>query len=212
MNDIKTLFKQNSFQINPYVLKNIKKLNIDLNEFLLLLYFINIAPSLDLANIKDTIGLTEEEILNAYSNLITKGLIEIIVSKENGKVTETISLELLYDKLTLNAPITKENKNEDIYSKFENEFGRSISPMEYETINKWIECGISEETIIAALKEAVMNNVCNLRYIDKIIYEWTKSNKSTTQKREEYVPLYDCNWLERMEENGENRDYNRYIK
>lgn len=214
MTDFKTLFKQTSFQINPLVLKHIKKLNIELNEFLLLLYFINVTTILDLNSIKEVIGLNEEEILNTYSSLISKGLIEIIVTKENGKVTENISLELLYDKLVLSTP-KEEPRKDDIYTKFENEFARTLSPMEYETINNWINNGISEEMITSALREAVISNACNLRYIDKIIYEWSKKKITPirNEKDEEYVPLYNCNWLGRMQTNEEeNESYNRYFK
>lgn len=214
MNNLKAQFKQKSFIINSLVLKSINKLDLTLQEFLLLLYFINISPSLDLENIKETIGLTEEQILNTYSSLISKGLIEIKVEKENGKVTEKISLEMFYDKLVLNASIP-EKKETDIYSKFESEFGRSISPMEYETINNWLENGVSEEMITSALREAVISNACNLRYIDKIIYEWTKKkvNPQVERDDEEYVPLYNCDWLGRMNTNDEEDDINnRYSK
>lgn len=212
MNDLKALFKQSSFQINPLVLKNVSKLDISLNDFLLLLYFINVNHSLDLENIKEIIGLNEENILNSYSSLISKGLIEIIVSKENGRVNETISLDMFYDKLVLNSP-KEEVKQTDIYTKFENEFGRSISPMEYETINNWLSNGVSEEMITSALREAVISNACNLRYIDKIIYEWTKKkvNVNKSSQDEEYVPLYNCDWLGGM--NDEESEFNnRYIK
>lgn len=194
MLDLKSKYQEKSFQINKLILKSIKTLNLSLNEFLLLMYFINEKNSLDLENIKDTLGLTDEEILNTYSDLVSKCLIEVIVNRENGKVVETISLDMFYDKLILNS---KENKSEiketDIFSKFENEFGRSLSPIEYETINNWINNGVKEETIISALKEAVLNGVTNLRYIDKIIYEWTK--KSNMKEREEYKELFDYDWL-----------------
>ena len=194
MLDLKSKYQEKSFQINKLILKSIKTLNLSLNEFLLLMYFINENKSLDLENIKDTLGLTDEEVLNTYSDLVSKCLIEVIVNRENGKVVETISLDMFYDKLILNC---KENKSEiketDIFSKFENEFGRSLSPIEYETINNWINNGVKEETIISALKEAVLNGVTNLRYIDKIIYEWTK--KSNMKEREEYKELFDYDWL-----------------
>ena len=51
--------------------------------------------------------------------------------------------------------------------------------MEYEIIGAWIENGISEETIILALKEAIYNGVSNLRYIDRILSEWTKKGIKT---------------------------------
>ena len=107
----KELFKEKSFQINPNVLKNIKKQNLSLNEFLLILYFINIEPSLNLEEIKKYLNFTNEEILNIYSDLLTKGMIEIQVIKENGALTEKISLEMFYDKLILNKP--KEDRSEE---------------------------------------------------------------------------------------------------
>lgn len=193
MNDLKKIYKSQAFQINSNVLKTIKNIDISLKEFLLILYFINIEESLNLENITKTIGLNDEEILTAYSNLITKGLIEIKVIKENGKMDEVISLDVFYDKLILSSKEEKANTT-DIYSKFESEFGRSISPIEYETINKWIENGISEDLIESALKEAVINGVNNLRYVDKIIYEWTKKGKEPIVE-DTYEELMDYDWI-----------------
>lgn len=194
MKDMKNLFKENGFIINPYVLKNIKNLNLTLNEFLLILYFINIKDILDLENIEKIIGLNPEEILNTYSDLINKGIINIIVTKENGKVNESISLDMFYDKLIMSNK--EEKKDIDIFECFENEFGRSLSPIEYETINNWLNNGVSEDIIKSALKEAVINGVSNLRYIDKIIYEWTKKGNRPKESEEEYKPLFDYNWLD----------------
>lgn len=193
MNNIKNNFKQKNFQININIINTIKYLDITLNEFLLILYFINIEESLDLNKIKEILSFTQEETLSIYTSLISKGLIEIKVIKENGKVTETISLDMFYDKLIMS---TKKNEptSTDIYSKFESEFSRSLSPIEYETINRWLESGISENIITDALRESVLNGITNFRYIDKIIYEWTKKGKKSTPK-EEYQELFDYNWL-----------------
>ena len=79
--------------------------------------------------------------------------------------------------------------------------------MEYEIINAWLEHNYSEELIIGALKEAVYNGVRNLRYIDKILYEWNKKGFKTMndvnnhlEKREirekEDSELFDYNWLD----------------
>ena len=196
MDNIKKMYKEKNFLINTLVLKNVRNLKIDIDELLLLLYFINVEESLDLAKIKEYINFTDEEILNVYSNLLAKGLIEVKTFKNNGIFSEKISLDVFYDKLILGA---KEDvkTNEDIYSKFENEFGRSLSPMEYETINRWISSGVKEELIVEALREAVINNVRNLRYIDKIIYEWTKKTMRPKEKSEE---LFDYDWLEDTDE------------
>lgn len=196
MNDKRNSFKTKNFVINENIVKTIKNLDITINEFLLILYFINVKALLDLNDIKKVLSFSEEETLNTYTSLINKGFIEVRVLKEGGVVSEVISLDIFYDKLVMNE--TSEVNNKDIYSNFEREFGRVLSPFEYETINKWIENGVSEDIIVSALKEAVINGACNLRYIDKIIYEWTK--KGSKPKEEDYTILDDFDWLNDTDE------------
>lgn len=188
MKEIREQLKHKSFVINPIVLKNICNLEIDIKEFLLLLYFMNEKNELDLENIKEKIGLSDNDILNTFNSLINKKLIEIVMKKSDKNIKEEISLDLFYDKLLLNN--NKEEEKSDIYSVFEKEFGRTLSPMEYETISNWIYNKIPEETIIKALKEAVLNGVTSLRYIDKILSEWTKKDT-----KKDYVELFDYDWL-----------------
>ena len=192
MNDLKNMFKQRNYQINPLMLKHLKNLNLSLNEFLLILYFINEEPFLDLVKIKDVLNFSDEEILNLYSDLVSKGLIEVIVEKKDNRVNETISLELFYDKLVFNSTKNEDN-NTDVFSKFEREFGRTLSPIEYERINSWISSGVSDDMIVSALNEAVINGSPNIRYIDKIIYEWSK--RKSNSESEEYKELFDYDWL-----------------
>ena len=50
-----------------------------------------------------------------------------------------------------------------------------------------------------ALKEAVLNGVNNLKYIDKILFEWKKKGyKKVNNKKEDesLVSLPDYNWLD----------------
>lgn len=191
MNDIKKEFLKKDFIINTNIVKTISNLDITIKEFMLLLYFININNSLDLKDIKDKIGLNDEDILNTYSSLLTKKLISVSLVKTNGLSSEVINLDMFYDKLIMNTKT--EEVSTDIYSKFESEFGRVLSPIEYETINRWLSSGVKEDLILSALKEAVVSGACNLRYIDKIIYSWTKKVKS--EEKEDYQELFDYDWL-----------------
>lgn len=191
MNDIKKEFLKKDFIINTNIVKTISNLDITIKEFMLLLYFININNSLDLKNIKDKLGLNDEDILNTYSSLLTKKLISVSLVKTNGLSSEVINLDMFYDKLIMNTKT--EEVSTDIYSKFESEFGRVLSPIEYETINRWLSSGVKEDLILCALKEAVVSGACNLRYIDKIIYSWTKKGKS--EEKEDYQELFDYDWL-----------------
>lgn len=196
MNDIKDKFKINSYLINPYVLKNIKNIDITFDEFLLLIYFMNENKVLNLEDIKNKLSLSDEEILNSYSSLLNKSLIEIKMEKENGKISERIDIENFYNKIILSNSESK-SVNNDIFSKFEKEFARGLTPIEYETINKWLSNNVSPETIESALKEAVLNGVTSLRYIDRIIYEWTKKgiNNKRVLDDEEESEMFDYDWL-----------------
>jgi len=53
----------------------------------------------------------------------------------------------------------------NLYSIFENEFGRPLSPMEVEQINLW-STKLSSNMVLEALRKAVMMGKHNFKYID----------------------------------------------
>ncbi|REK77207.1 DnaD domain protein [Paenibacillus paeoniae] len=63
-----------------------------------------------------------------------------------------------------------------LFSVFEQEFGRLLSPMECETIVSWLDKDrYSEEIVLFALKEAVFAGKISLKYIDRILIEWSRN-------------------------------------
>lgn len=198
------------FVIDTNFIKASLKNNLSLEEFLLVLFFDNSYDStFDIELIKPVLNLNEEKILEIYSSLLSKNVIKVKTEKNNdGKICEKIYLEEFYRNIMEEQQ--KEDKKkmkEDIFSVFEQKFGRTLSGMDYEVINAWITNGFSEELIIAALNEAVYNGVTNLRYIDKILYEWNKKNIKTVADlhsslgNEDEIPLYETkilnfNWLD----------------
>ena len=101
---------------------------------------------------------------------------------------EYICLDELYKKIAyfitsnhINNPIEKKS---NIYDFFEQEYSRTLSPIEYELITGWLEAGFKEEIISLALKESVYNGATNLRYVDKILYEWKKKGINTKEDYE----------------------------
>ena len=194
MSDLRSIFESKDFVINANIIRCISEIDITLDEFLLILYFINVSCSLNTEDIKKKLGFDEEKAFNTFSSLLNKKYIEMIVTNKNGEVDEKISLEPLYDRLALNKKV--ENNETDIYALFETELGRTLSSFEYEMINKWIESGVSEETIKEALKEAILNNVRNFKYIDKIIYEWSKNGvKKRVQEEKSLEDMFEYDWL-----------------
>lgn len=66
---------------------------------------------------------------------------------------------------------------------FEQEFGRPLTPMEYETINGWLDQDrYSDELIRFALKESVFAGKLHFRYIDRILLEWSRNRVTNVEE------------------------------
>ena len=206
---IYNIIKNKDYIIRPFLFKIIKENNLDINETLLLLYLTNQEhPELDLKLINSITTLTDEEIIIAFSSLTGKGLISTSITKDGDRVIEEIDLDGIYKIAASNInkkEVKKQEKN--IFELFEKEFARPLTPMEFEFINAWINSGMNEDLIKEALKEATYNGVSNLRYIDKIIYEWNKKGYKTVEdvinnryKKEEKNSsdnyFFEYNWLD----------------
>ncbi len=202
------LIKEKDYTFKKLLFKLIKDFDLTLEELLLLIYFINQdKPVFDIKKISIITYLDNNEIMSAFSSLTAKGLVSIKTSKEDGKISEIIDITNTYRAMVsdINVNIKKQTVT-NIYTIFEKEFGRPLSPVEYEIIKAWITSGISEELIKGALKEAVFNNVRNLRYIDKILSEWEKKGFKSVDEVDSYLKkkevnnpkqeLFDYNWLE----------------
>ena len=177
------MFKDNKKLVAETIfIKEALKENLSLNEFLLLLYFDNSFDLVfDIKLVAKTLNMSEDAVLEDYSNIMKKKLIKVKAEKDGyGKIIEKVCLDNFYNEIKTDVKKKeKENCKEDIFSIFESSFGRSLSPMDYEIINAWIDKGFSEELVISALNEAVYNGVPNLRYIDKVLYEWNRKGYKT---------------------------------
>ena len=201
----------NSLRINSniiipdYLLKYRNELNLEMDEFILLVYLINQKDLVmfDVNNLSSKLYMESNRILELISSLNEKNFISIEMKKTNGVIEEYISTELFYNKIEgLLLSNVDEVLDNDIYSIFETEFGRTLSPTETQIIGNWIESDIPEELIKEALKEAVLSGVHNMIYIDKILFEWTKKGykevsdiKRKPEKEEKIEEIYDYDWL-----------------
>lgn len=195
------LLKNGYVVIPKLLLKNYRKLKITEKELLLLIILMD---NCDFERMAKEVGMSSKEVLTLVSGLTQKDIIVLNSVTNNNVCDEYIALDNLYEKLALILMENKEeNKSSNIFDTFEKEFARTLSPMEYEIIGAWIEAGFEEETIKLALKEAIYNGVTNLRYIDKILYEWKKKGiksqkdianvkKGEQSKNEE---VFDYDWL-----------------
>ncbi len=208
-NFLESLIKGKDYIIKKELFPLIFEYKLTLEECLLLIYFMNQdSPTFDVELINKVTCININKILDSFTSLTNKGLINIDVIKNGNVVSEVVNLDAIYKTMVNN--INKSNKvvvNNNIFEKFEKEFSRSLSPMEYEIINDWLDKNVSEEIILGALKEATYNGVTSLRYIDKIIYDWTKKGfktmedvnnhlKSRNATEKNVKEISDYNWLD----------------
>ncbi|MBR2828400.1 MAG: DnaD domain protein [Bacilli bacterium] len=183
------LFRERNIVVPIYLLKNYKKFNVELDCFLFLIYLYNLGnKTLFNPNLfSKELNMDLSMVMSFVDDLTEKKLIRVEVLKnDKGLMEEVIVLDDFYNKLTYLIMGEKtDNSSSTIYSVIENEFGRTLSSIEVTIINAWLEHQFSEELIKEALKEAVFNGVTNLRYIDRILYEWEKDGVKTIQDVEE---------------------------
>lgn len=73
------------------------------------------------------------------------------------------------------------DNNIDIYTYIENNYGRTLSPIEYEEISNWED----NELTRYAIKQSVLNGVYNIKYISTILHNYSKNNIKTVQQAQE---------------------------
>ena len=188
------------------MLLHYKDLKLDESELIVLIYLLNESTEFNPKIISEDLKMTLQDVLMKIDGLTSKDILKVEVKKVNNIRQEFIDLGPLYNKLSyfiINEEVKEVAPN--IYDTFEKEFGRTLSPMEYQIINGWLNDNMNEEMVTLALKEAIYNGVTNLRYIDKILYEWRNKGLTTKDKieqnkvqfnKKEKKELFDYNWLD----------------
>ena len=190
------------------LLENYKKLSINENELAIIFMIDHLVSqgnpfiTADLLSLKMTLDIKEIDALIA--NLLTRGFMEYVTL--NGRTVTSLNplKERLYREFEIsvskeaeakgNAKIKEELNN--IYGTFEQELGRSLSPLEISRIREWVALGYSDETIINALKEALGQGKKSLRSVDKILLSWAKREELETEGK----TAIDDEWSKNLEE------------
>jgi len=216
LDKIITLLKESSVSIPNLLLQNYRILSITDRELIILMILLNEKTSIyNPGKIGTILQIPLHEVLDNVNDLINKGLLKIEIRKVNKIREEHVLLDDFYKKLAF-LIVKEEEKSikKDIYSIFEKEFGRTLSPMEYEIITNWTERNYSEELILLALKEAVYNHVNSLSYVDRILQDWKRKgikNKEDVEKektrfmkkKEEPKKIsFEYDWLHEEENNS----------
>ncbi|UQS83565.1 DnaD domain-containing protein [Bombilactobacillus thymidiniphilus] len=193
MSAIQELINAGNTTINNLLLVNIGRLKMTGDEFLLWTNIrmyqekgIQFPATKDLA---DNTGLTADQIYQVLQSLLNKQFIKINSAADQKQVyQDCYDLTPLYQQL-LGQPIASQetlastnstNQLQILFQKIEVEFGRPLSPIERQTIQEWLtQDHYDPELITLALREAVLNQVYSLKYMDRILLNWEKHNIKT---------------------------------
>ncbi|MER2114073.1 MAG: DnaD domain-containing protein [Solibacillus isronensis] len=208
-NRIRVWTEQLQITIPQLFFKHYSELNIQDDEALIILHLLTFEQEgIDFPTPNDLMQRTNFQ-LTAISQIIQrlmqKGFVEISQSTdESGRLAEKYSIYPLWERLLdllqskAQQQVSSANKLDEakIFQLFEQELGRLLSPMEIETIGMWMDLDQhSPEIIKAALKEAVLADKVNLRYIDRILIEWKKRNIKTLAQIEKHSEQYRKNTM-----------------
>lgn len=203
------LISEKPFFIPKVLINNYVRLNITDTELIIIMVILSKGNKIvyDPVSIANEINMEKMKVMENISNLLDKNIISLVVEKKNQKRIECLSLELLYKRLIniiKEVPSEEREISSSVFEVFESELGKTLSPMQYEIIKEWISKGISEELIIEALKEAVINGTNNFRYIDTIITSWMdkgyKTKNDVLKDKEKYhkkskKEVFSTDWL-----------------
>jgi len=190
-----TYFNGYNFIVNSFVLEKIHSYNLSLNEFLLLMYFLNTNDKhFVITDLKKSLKLSKEEILSSLNVLIEKGILFLETKKDdNGVIQEYVSLAKFFELLDHNDKLEDE-KVEEIKKHIKDSCNYNLSDLDNEIIKAWIEKGFDVDLIKKSIDESIYNGSFDIRYIDNLLYNKDINNKKEEKKPIE--PLFDYNWLE----------------
>lgn len=177
----------NQLPVPQQLLQHYARIGLNETELIVLLqihHFLHIGNDFPQpGEIAKFLTISENECVHILRKLIDKNILEIKeLKEENGQWSEAYSLEPLWTRIyAVEEP--KENEEGKLFVLFENEFGRPLSPFEIETINVWLdEDKLAPKIIEAALREAVLMDKLNFKYIDRILREWKRKGIQSVEQ------------------------------
>lgn len=146
----------------------------------------------NLKEVADVMGITEEQIYQLLTQLIDQKVVAIATKKDpQGRQTDAYDLMPMFSRLEQLQKFqekktelaAEEDQIRQLYQSFEKEFNRALSPIEMQMIGQWLDQDAYAPGLIQlALKEAVLNQAYNLKYVDRVLLSWERKNIRTPQE------------------------------
>lgn len=128
-------------------------------------------------------------LLNEHKKTVKSEKTNVFGEKTNVYYGKNTTKESKVNKSKVNKSKYCNNAASTVFEIFENEFGRPLSQMEYEMLIS-LQKEHSSDLIKRALKEAVMNNAKNFKYIQAILNSWKTAGIKTVDEAEEQIQRF----------------------
>ncbi|MFC6169125.1 DnaD domain protein [Loigolactobacillus jiayinensis] len=146
----------------------------------------------DMATIAQRLRLSSTQVYQIIHRMIQKKILTIDTTQdEQGRSQDQYDFALMYRKLATylgqqkRQAVVEEttDQRQQLFEQIETEFGRPLSPIEYETIGAWLDQDHYQPEVIGlALREAVLNQAYSLKYMDRILLSWERKHLTTKQQ------------------------------
>ncbi|NGQ97304.1 DnaD domain protein [Brevibacillus sp. SYP-B805] len=198
------LLQAGATSISNLLLKSYKRLSLSDEEMMLIIHLLsfqqegNRFPTLH--QLEERLSMSNLELVRMLQHLMKAGFLAIdeYIDPQTGLRHESYNLEPLYERLAaalaLDGMAEASAAGEEpsagpssLYARFEQAFGRPLSPFEMETLQIWKEEDrYPDELILTALREAMSVGKLYIKYIDRILLEWQKQQITNAEEARAY--------------------------
>lgn len=203
------LLQEGATSVSNMLLKLYKRMSLTDEEMMLLIHLLSFQQEGNrfptLAELEERMSLSSMKLIQSMQKLLKEDWISIdeYRDEQTGMRHEQYNLTPLYRKLYNTwreqqssipgggvfgeVAASMHTEPVAIYTRFEQAFGRPLSPIEIENIHMWTnQDGYQEELILTALREAATVGKLHIRYIDRILLEWQKQQITSVEQARLY--------------------------
>lgn len=166
---MKKWYEENYVSRRDWMLDNLNRLPVSLEQAVILLMIDFDAQNgrpISLEALSQQTGLSLQQVDKAVSDLNRRGYLKIT----------TKSRRIIFDISGIFEWEEEKSVSQDVFQIFETEFGRVLSQMETTQIADWLS-EYGEETVLDALREASIQKKVEIRYINRILANWSKNGR-----------------------------------
>ncbi len=194
-NQLRKLLISGNVEIPLLLMQDYHKIGLNNKDLIILLQLFAFAkeriylPSTKALSLRT--NFSENEVDNVIGKLLRRHFLQLTKNNDGYDLSLLIIHILAKESNSfsnngaVNNNLKLNNSKRNIYRTFQQEFSRTLTPMELQTIGDWLDKDkFAPDMITLALQQAVNSQVFSLRYIEKILLNWKHEHIQTKKQAE----------------------------